>query len=176
MNEDKDVVERILHGNKEDYSTLIDKYQLKLQSFLSFHCQNTGEVEYFMHEAFVRAYINLKTYNPDYPFFPWLKTIAINLIRYEIRSRKVLSEDAKDFLLEQLSDNSENENKLEVLRDCLSELDEKQYELLKLRYWEKIGIDKLSKQWQRKPSAIKMQLMRLRESLRKCINARFTYG
>lgn len=176
MNKDKDVVERILQGNKEDYSTLIDRYQLKLQSFLSFHCQNTGEVEYFMHEAFVRAYRNLDKFNTDYPFFPWLKTIAINLIRYEIRSRKILSEDAKDFLLEQLSDNSENENKLEVLQDCLSELDEKQYKLLKLRYWEKVGIDKLSETWQRKPSAIKMQLMRLRESLRKCIDVRLSHG
>ena len=176
MNEDKEIVENILRGHKEDYSTLIDRYQLKLQSFLSFHCQNTGEVEYFMHEAFVKAYIKLKSYNTDYPFFPWLKTIAINLLRYEIRSRKILSEDAKDFLLEQLSVNSQDENKLEALQGCLSELDEKQYEILKLRYWKKVGIDTLSQKWQRKPSAIKMQLMRLRESLRKCINKRLAHG
>ena len=54
--DDKALIEKILNGAVDDYALLIERYQLKLQSTLSFYCNSTQEIEYFLHEAFVKAY------------------------------------------------------------------------------------------------------------------------
>lgn len=167
--EDSEIIVNVLNGSIDEYALIIERYQQKLQSTLSFYCTNEHEVEYFLHETFVKAYTRLKKFNCDYPFFPWLKTIALNLIRDEIRSRKSLSEDAREFLLNQLSTDQISEHKLEILKNCIGELESSQQEILKLRYWAKNGIDELAQKLSRKPSALKMQLLRIRESLKRCM-------
>lgn len=167
--EDTEIIKNVLSGEVDQYSVIIERYQEKLQSTLNYYCVNENEVEYFLHETFVKAYTRLKKFNLDFPFFPWLKTIAINLIRDEIHSRKTLSDDAKEFLLNQFTNDQKSEQKFEVLKNCIKELDKGQQEILKLRYWAKNGIAELSGKLHKKPSALKMQLLRIRESLKKCM-------
>ena len=51
--EDREIIERILSGSIEDYRFLIERYQLRLQSTLSYYCMDKVEIEYYLHEAFV---------------------------------------------------------------------------------------------------------------------------
>ena len=173
--EDIELIKRILDGAVDDYGLLIERYQVKLQSTLSFYCNSTQEIEYFLHEAFVKAYRKLHQYNSEYAFFPWLKTIAVNLLRDEIRGRKNLSEEAREFLISQLSKEEKSEFKLEALQKCLSKLEQGQREMMKMRYWAKTTVQELAEETGKKPSAIKMQLLRIRESLKKCIKEQ-VYG
>ena len=170
--DDRRLIKKILKGSVDDYALLVERYQIKLQSTLSFYCNNVQEVEYFLHETFVHAYSKLQKYNPDYPFFPWLKTLAINLLRDEIRSRKTLSEDAKNYLLEEMQNQKQNDEKLEALQRCIAELDAPQQEIMKMRYWAKNGIEDLAESLGRKPSAVKMQILRIREALKRCIKTK----
>lgn len=169
---DNEIIAEIHQGQIEAYSKLVERYQLKLQTALSFYCQNRQEIEYFLHESFVKAYLKLEKFDTKKSFYPWLKTISLNLLRDEIRKRKNLSDDAKDLII-QLLGNSINDNtpddKVEALGTCISELDQAHQQLMKQRYWQKISIARLSELMQRKPSAVKMQLMRTRESLKLCI-------
>ena len=174
--DDQELIRSILKGSINDYALLIKRYQGKLQSSLSSHCLNRQEIEYYLHEAFVKAYAKLHKFNPEYSFFPWLKTIALNLLRDEIRSRKTLSDDAKESLIANLKSDDESEEELGALKDCLSNLDMAQQDIMKLRYWSKLSIDELSKQIQKKPSAVKMQILRIRESLKRCIKGKISYG
>lgn len=169
---DNEIIKEILNGRIEAYSELVERYQLKLQSALSYYCQNRQEVEYYLHESFVKAYQKIEKFDSSKSFYPWLKTISLNLLRDEIRSRKSLSNESKDLII-QLLDNSLKNNlpddKIEALGSCIAELDQSHQQLMKQRYWQKISIASLSELMQRKPSAVKMQLMRTRESLKQCI-------
>lgn len=169
---DNELINKIIAGGVDDYAILIDRYQDKLQSALCFYCQNKNDVRHYLHESFVMAYTKLSKFNQEYSFYPWLKQISINLLREDIRKNKSLSERALKYMEMQLSMDEQNfskDDKLSALQSCLNELEEGQKELLKNRYWEKVSIKDLASKLSRKPSALKMQVMRIRESLKKCI-------
>ncbi len=66
-----------------------------------------------------------------------------------------LEEDANDLIL--------------ALRDCLTHLSGEQRELIQLRYGQGQPLKKLAKDFEKKESAMKMTLMRIRQSLYECI-------
>lgn len=169
---DSEIISEILNGRIEAYTELVERYQLKLQTALSYYCQNRQEIEYILHESFVKAYLKLEKFDSAKAFYPWLKTLSLNLLRDEIRSRKSLSDEAKELVLQLLEDSingKDSDDKVEVLGNCIAELDKTHQKLMKQRYWQKISISRLAELMQRKPSAVKMQLMRTRETLKQCI-------
>ena len=175
---DNELINKIISGNVDDYAILIDRYQEKLQSALAFYCQNRNDVEQFLHETFVMAYSKLSRFNQDYPFYPWLKAISLNLLRESIRKNKSLSERAVKYMEMQLiadEQSSQKDDRLTALQGCINELEQGQQQLLKNRYWQKESIDALASKLDRKPSALKMQVMRIRESLKKCIKLKMEF-
>ena len=169
---DNELINKIINGSIDDYALLIDRHQEKLQSALSFYCQNANDVKHYLHETFVMAYSKLSQFKQTYPFYPWLKTISLNLLREDIRKNKSLSDRALKYMEMQLNNTEENslkDEKVSALKSCINELEFSQQELLKKRYWLKENIQDLAAQMERKPSALKMQVLRIRESLKKCI-------
>ena len=169
---DNELINKIIGGSVDDYAILIDRYQDKLQSALCFYCQSKHDVQHYLHESFVMAYSKLSKFNQEYSFYPWLKQISLNLLREDIRKNKSLSERAIKYMELQLNhdeDSFAKDNKLLALNGCINELEDGQKELLKNRYWKKESINDLALKMSRKPSALKMQVMRIRESLKKCI-------
>ncbi|MCH2206182.1 MAG: sigma-70 family RNA polymerase sigma factor [Lentisphaerales bacterium] len=169
---DNELIHKILAGNIDDYALLIDRHQHKLQSALAFYCQSTNDVQHYLHESFVMAYTKLSQFNQEYSFYPWLKKISLNLLRGDIRKNKSLSERAVKYMEMQLNaddEHAQEDDKLTALQGCINELETGQQQLLKNRYWQKESIDTLASKLDRKPSALKMQVMRIRESLKKCI-------
>ena len=154
---DNQLIDKILAGSIDDYAILIDRYQEKLQSALCFYCQSRSDIEQFLHETFVKAYSKLSTFDHAYKFYPWLKMIAINLLREEIRKNNSLSAREAKYLQEQLTleeENGEEGFKLDALKGCMGELEQSQKELMELRYWTKCSIESLAGQLQKKPSAL----------------------
>ena len=174
--EDRELIERILNGAIEDYRFLIERYQLRLQSTLSYYCMDKVEIEYYLHEAFVKTYSKLDKFDLDAPFFPWLKTITLNMIRDDMRKKKRQGTDIQDFLLAQFETDRESDQKIFALKSCISKLDHHQQKLLKMRYWEGVSVEAISEQAQRGESAIKMQLLRLRNILKRCIRQELSHG
>ena len=170
--DDKKLIKKILKGSVDDYALFIERYQVKLQSSLSFYCQNRQEIEYYLHETFTRAYSKLHKFDSDFPVFPWLKQISMNLLRDELRSRKRRADRVDIYLSGELNKEEINDfrqGRLEALQSCIAELDNSPRELIRNYYWKKKSIADLAKLSERKPSAVKMQLMRLRELLKECV-------
>ena len=82
---DQELIKEILAGSLNSYHMLIERYQLQVQSALNFYCRNQKDVEQFMHETFTKAYFKLNKLDLKRPILPWLKRIALNLLRDEIR-------------------------------------------------------------------------------------------
>ncbi|PQJ29075.1 sigma factor-like helix-turn-helix DNA-binding protein [Rubritalea profundi] len=56
------------------------------------------------------------------------------------------------------------------MRDCLSRLPDRQRQLINLRYSQNQSVQQLAKDADKKESAMKMMLMRIRQSLHTCID------
>jgi RNA polymerase sigma-70 factor (ECF subfamily) len=173
---DAAIVTRVVGGEQQAYGLLVQRYQRRLRSVLSFYCLSADEVEEFVQDAFVQAFAHLASYRPESPFFPWLKTIALNALRMEIRRRETEGRHGRaylQYLLAQRMDEDEAGDAAEAragaLKECLSGLRPEHARLLAARYHDGHGVEELARREQVELSAMKVRLFRIREVLRECI-------
>ncbi|MFH1145383.1 MAG: RNA polymerase sigma factor [bacterium] len=76
---DQQAVERILAGDKEVFRVLVERYRVSLFSFLWRFTNHREESEDLTQETFLKAYLNLKRYDPARRFSTWLFTIGHRL-------------------------------------------------------------------------------------------------
>ena len=89
MDEDKNLIEKILRGEKEAFEMIIRKYQRPLFNYIG---RMVGERELaldFTQEVFIKTYSSLHSFKPQYKFRSWLFKIASNLIIDYWRKKKI---------------------------------------------------------------------------------------
>ncbi len=89
MDEDKELVERTIKGDRESFEMIVRKYQQPLLNYIG---RMVGERELaldFAQEVFFRTYSSLQTYQPQYKFSTWLFKIASNYIIDYWRKKKI---------------------------------------------------------------------------------------
>lgn len=111
MNDDKELIERTLKGEKEAYEMIIQKYQQPLLNYIG---RMVGERELaldFTQEIFIKTYYSLHSFKPQYKFRTWLFKIASNFIIDYWRKKKINTysfnhrENGYDTLPIQIADN-----------------------------------------------------------------------
>ena len=95
---------------------------------------------------------------------------ALAFLRDRKRDRHLFDDD----LLAQFSDEetyagNEADERILAMRDCLSRLPDRQRQLINLRYSKNRSVKQLAKDADKKESAMKMMLMRIRQALHTCI-------
>ena len=85
---DEDLILKVAEGNSVCFDILVDRFKVRLFNYLFRMVQDRDEAEEIAQEAFVKAYINADKYKTIAKFSTWLYTIATNLVRNRIRSRK----------------------------------------------------------------------------------------
>lgn len=140
MDEDLELINRTLAGERDAFDELVLKYQKPLYSMLYRMVSDHDDASDLLQKTFVRAFKGLGTFERRSSFKTWLYQIAINLAKniYRDRSRVqyvsidnvVLRKDPRT--LENLI---QKENRL-LLRQSLAGLPEKQRMTLMLRVQE----------------------------------------
>jgi RNA polymerase sigma-70 factor (ECF subfamily) len=176
---DAAVVARVRAGDRQAYGLLIDRYQVRLRAALSACLLHGDEIEEFTQEAFVQAFVKLEQYDSNQPFYPWVRTIAMNALRMEARARGTATRHAGDYLrqvlLERALDEREDElgeARVLALDRCLRTLPGDAAALLKDKYQGERSIAELAARHQTSEGALKVRLLRLRDRLRECIEKR----
>jgi RNA polymerase sigma-70 factor (ECF subfamily) len=179
MENDAEIVRRVVEGDRQAYVGLVRRYQVPLRSVLSSYCQSAEEVEEFLQQAFVQAWAHLHQYDPRRGFFGWLKAIAINALRMEIRRHKGAKPQPAEYLrliqmarVETDGDGSEAEARATALQHCLKTLSKPQADLLVAKYGEGTALEELADGLRTTVGALKVRLLRIREALRDCIERR----
>ena len=177
------VVAEVRAGNRQAYGMLIDRYQVRLRAALSACLRHADEIEEFTQEAFVQAFVKLEQYDSTQPFYPWVRTIAMNALRMEARSRGTATRHAGDYLrqvlLERALDETQDERgdaRVSALDRCLRTLPTDAAALLKDKYQSEHSIAELAARHRTSEGALKVRLLRLRDRLRECIEKRLTAG
>ena len=162
----------------ELFTDLVKDHQASLRVFVRSLGVDPGWVDDLAQDTFVVAYREMDSYNPDRDFGKWLRGIARNLVRNELRKqgrhRRILHESLSQHLLN-LAENEGDQvdvTQLSALRDCVEQLPGRSRELIHSRYHEGWDATVLADKFEMKAATVRQTLLRIRRQLYQCINQR----
>ena len=140
--------------NAKWFMEQVENEQSGLKGFIRMLGVRPESVDDIAQEAFVIAYRKLTMFERGTNFGAWLRTIARNLVRNELRRqgrRRVLANDVAEFLLSRADEKSthpsveveqaeQHEQRVSALRECLQKLPERSRRLVQQRYFEELSL------------------------------------
>ncbi|MFI5173815.1 MAG: RNA polymerase sigma factor [Terriglobia bacterium] len=146
---DLERVERCLKGEREAFDELVQQYQRPIYRLCFRYSHHPEEAYDLAQDAFLKAYQGLRTFNRRSSFKTWLYRVAINnCINYLHRQRshgeEVEVESAEDHSVH-IHDMVEQNEKLRALRASLEKLPPRQQAALKLRVYDQLSYEEISK-------------------------------
>lgn len=181
--EEKQAIERVLGGDREAYTVLVERYSGPLFRYLLRMLGRYEEAEDVTQEAFLRAYLSLASYDPHYRFSTWLFRIATNLALNRLRDeRRVISLEALSGTPEEPPPELEdrrNESRPEAVaeqkelsrwvRECLEELPPAYRLVVALRHVADLSYEEIAEVTGLPLNTVRSRLHRGRERLGECL-------
>ena len=181
---DEQIVRRTL-ANKDEFALLIERYEAKLGRYLQrLGLASPEDREDVLQNAFIKAYKNLNSFDPDLSFSSWMYRIAHNEAMSFFRSRQArpqvtLSEDSESLLTE-LRDDSADTAALTDLRLSSAELakafatlEPKYRDVLTLRFFEERSYTDMSDILQVPVGTVSTLIHRAKKALRSALPKHF---
>jgi RNA polymerase sigma-70 factor (ECF subfamily) len=173
---ESETIELAAGGHTPAFEELVHLYQSRVRGFLALRLADASRVDDLAQEVFLIAYRRLGTFDASQPFYPWLKGIALNVLRNEGRKRRAtpqgdLEEHLERLAVEQMRD-AEDEDVLFALAKCLETLDEAARALLNAYYRKGLTLNSIAENEGKSAKALSVALVRIRRRLRECIHKR----
>lgn len=171
-------IKDVLSGDIEAYRHIISQYQQSIWRIMAFALCDRDTTEDLVQQTFVNAYYQLKTFETGKgrDFGAWLRTIARNLLRQELRRLSRQDRKFKGYrsrLLERLhsdkADDLSSEAERALLAACKNTLSPHAREALALRYEKAMDFSRIAQAMQRTVAASRQLLQRARQHLRECM-------
>ncbi|WP_456272737.1 RNA polymerase sigma factor SigW [Bacillus sp. AK031] len=174
-------IKQVLKGDQDAFAEVIELYKDKVFQICFRMLGNRHEAEDISQEAFIRAYVNIHTFNQKRKFSTWLYRIATNLCIDRIRKKKpdyyldaevtgtdgltMYSQVAADGQLPE-EEVEEMELQEEIQRQILK-LPDKYRSVIVLKYIEELSLLEISEILDLPLGTVKTRIHRGREALRK---------
>jgi RNA polymerase sigma factor (sigma-70 family) len=172
------LVEEAKKGNEKAFASLMNRYRDSIYYMLLRMANNPSDAEDLTIEAFGKAFRSLDTYTPNFAFSTWLFKIATNNCVDFIR-KKQLSPTPLDHLQDNLEsatiniqsdlpDPEEsliNRQKIDALKDIVSQLKPRYRKLIELRYYKEYSYEEISSELKLPIGTVKVQLYRAKSLL-----------
>lgn len=176
-----DLIARIRAGEIERYADLVRRHQQDVRRVVGALLRDLRSTEDLVQQTFVNAYQHLDRFQPGADFAVWIKTIARNLARMELRtrSREGRRLDAYQALLEDRWREEAEAHRREsavgdALRACRETVGGDAARALSLRYEQGRPFGEISARLGRSVKAVQQLLFRVRLLLRDCIQKRLS--
>jgi RNA polymerase sigma-70 factor, ECF subfamily len=168
---DTEIVDRVIGADLDAYAEIIDKYENKLQRYVSYLIGDTTLAKDVVQETFIKAYQNLQGFNRAFKFSSWIYRIAHNEAMNAVKkNRDQLSEDIE--LNKELSYVSNIEERIdsELLKKdvegCLILLEPKYRSVVQLVYFENMKYDEVADVLRVPRSTVGVWLTRAKKQLK----------
>ena len=164
----------------------VEQEQSALRGFIRMLGVRPESVDDLAQETFVIAYKKLAMFEQGTNFGAWLRTIARNLVRNEIRRqsrRRILATEVAEFLLDradekathpaaQVERTEQHKRQVAALRACLQKLPKRSRRIVQQRYFEDLSLGVIAGYENTNANNISQILFRLRSSLFSCLKER----
>ena len=176
-------IERVLGGDTDAYAEVVRAHQADVRRIVAFAVRDFQATEELVQQVFVNAYMGLGGYDACRDFGAWLRSIARNLVRDEVRRaarehRKLrayherLSENLNERLRDDAAAQRRHARLREALARCREALGDDARRAVDLRYGRALGFAEVAEALGRTVAATRRMLSRVRVSLRRCIEGR----
>ncbi len=98
---DRELFSRVAADDQKAFAEFVERYKDRLYNFIARIIIERETAEDILQETFLRVYNQRKSYSPDFALSTWVFTIALNLVRSELRRRKLRRYMSLDFLKEE---------------------------------------------------------------------------
>jgi RNA polymerase sigma-70 factor (ECF subfamily) len=163
-------------GDVEAFTALVEALAPDLQAFVAARARSADLVDEVVQAAFVTAWERLGAYEARGSFAAWVKGIAHNHLREELRRlRRTLPDHdlaerlVVDACLVDLDRAEEDAARDRRLAACLERLPERTRRIVRRRYWEDESLAELAQRFHAPAEALAALLYRARKALLGCL-------
>ncbi len=156
-----------------DYSTLINKYKDLAFNIALKITKNEQDSEEVVQDSFVKAFRGLNKFKNESQFSTWFYRIVYNTAISSVRNKKhpivEINDNSYDSLeynqIEGSVNNLDAYDRRQLINEALSKLNELDYTILSLYYYEDLSLKEISKIVDKKKNYLKVLLQRARMKL-----------
>ncbi len=177
----KERINQVLKGDHNAFGEIVEIYKDKVFQICFRMLGNRQEAEDLAQEAFVRAYVNIRSFNITMKFSTWLYRIATNLCIDRLRKKKpdyyldaeVAGTEGLNMYSQIASDMAKPEEEVESLelqetiQVEIMKLPDKYRSVIVLKYIEELSLKEISEILDLPVGTVKTRIHRGREALRK---------
>ncbi|AXN39173.1 RNA polymerase sigma factor SigW [Peribacillus butanolivorans] len=177
----KERINQVLKGDHNAFGEIVELYKDKVFQICFRMLGNRQEAEDLAQEAFVRAFVNIRSFNIQMKFSTWLYRIATNLCIDRLRKKKpdyyldaeVSGTEGLNMYSQIASDMAKPEDEVESLelqetiQVEIMKLPEKYRSVIVLKYIEELSLKEISEILDLPVGTVKTRIHRGREALRK---------
>lgn len=163
-----------------NFDELVREHQAGLRAFIRALGADEAWVDDIAQESFIVAYKKRAEFDATADFGKWLRGIARRQVMAErtktARRSRILHEGVCDVLAGLGNDEKDEEPDLKAMviamKDCVAALPADQAEILRMRYQDGRQAKDLATSLERTADAIRKQLQRIREGVRRCVEGK----
>lgn len=172
----KEIVARIRAGDRQAYRHLVSRYKSEVTAVAHALLRGDDVVEDLVQQVFIEAFWSLESYSEERSFSAWIKGIARNKVREELRKKYRYRGRIEHYarlmegrLAEMAGRDLFDAESRVALEDCLSRLDEKAARSIRMHYLEERSTEEIASILERSPGAVRVLMHRARAALRDCL-------
>lgn len=170
--EDQVYVERVKNGDLAAYAFLVDKYKNMAYTIALRILTDPFEAEDVAQESFVKAYLQISSFQSKAKFSTWLYTIVYRsaISKLKVSQRKFLTLDEQSFEQEQVevpTDPLITSEREHHVKEAIKKLPKLESLVITLFYFEDNSVEEIESITGLSKSNIKVKLFRARKTLEK---------
>lgn len=176
---EQDLILQARGGDAKAYELLIEDYAPQLYRVVQRMVADPGEAEAIVQETFWRTWQSLSRFREDQPLFPYLVTIASNLVRDTWRKERWLLPDDVEDEAAQLPDDQvsleqqlEEKELLQSLAEVILDLPAPYRTVIALRYDAGLSYEQIAQTLRLPLNTVRTHLRRAKEALRQKMEAK----
>jgi RNA polymerase sigma-70 factor (ECF subfamily) len=177
------LIGRVLAGDTETFATLVRRHESEVWKVAAAMLGDRAATANLVQQTFVNAYERLEQYRPGHDFARWLKGIARNLVREDLRKTEREGRTLaayRDYVHQLYGDDGRSEQHLRELHRamtaCREALAPAASRALTLRYEEGMSVEEVAGAIARTVAGTRQLLFRARLALRDCVEKRLAPG
>jgi RNA polymerase sigma-70 factor (ECF subfamily) len=162
-------------SKRQKFDGLVIEHHVRVRAFVRSLGVAPDWVDDIAQEAFMTAFREWNSFDQTRDFGKWLRGIAANIVRNEIRKnarrQRILHTELAEILLARQADATQQPEPLAVesIRDCLDKLPPKSRQVVQGRYRDGLAAPQLAEQLELSAANVRQMLVRIRRQLKECV-------